>query len=51
MPKLNLLSTWDHHKLSESLRLLFREILIPTYQSLDSNSISNFIEGKLFDEL
>lgn len=48
MPKLNLLQTWDNAKLSDSLRLLFKEIIVPTYQSLDDQSIQAWIKGKLF---
>lgn len=36
LPKLNLKESWDDVRLSEGLKLLFSEILIPTYSKLDN---------------
>ena len=39
MHKLTLMKTWDNIKLSECLKLLFKEIIVPTYHSLSKSEI------------
>ena len=38
LPVLKVSSTWDSTRLSECLKLLFREILVPTYTTKDSTA-------------
>ena len=51
MPKLNLIKTWDNIKLSECLKLLFKEIIVPTYFSLSKVEIQDWIKEKLLPKL
>ena len=52
---LRLTSTWDSIRLSECLKLLFREILLPTYgpasSSSDDNKFVEFFKSYIYPKL